>query len=172
MPNTYSLIASSTVGAGGAANIDFTSIPATYTDLCVYVSTRTSKTGTVFDTLNLRFNGDTGSNYTLKAVQGSGSAASSYGSTTTQLNIGNSNSAITTSNTFNSTSVYIPNYLSSTSKSVSADDVLENNATEAYATLGAGLWTGTSAITSIRIYAVGANFVQYSTAYLYGIKKD
>jgi hypothetical protein len=34
MANTYTLIASSvTVGSGGAANIEFTSIPATYTDL-------------------------------------------------------------------------------------------------------------------------------------------
>jgi hypothetical protein len=35
MANTFELIASSTVGSGGAANIDFTSIPATYTDLCL-----------------------------------------------------------------------------------------------------------------------------------------
>ena len=33
MANTYTLIASLTVGSGGAANIEFTSIPATYTDL-------------------------------------------------------------------------------------------------------------------------------------------
>jgi hypothetical protein len=30
---TYTLINSVTVGSGGAANIEFTSIPATYTDL-------------------------------------------------------------------------------------------------------------------------------------------
>ena len=33
MANTYVLISSSTVGSGGAASIDFSSIPATYTDL-------------------------------------------------------------------------------------------------------------------------------------------
>jgi hypothetical protein len=33
MATTYEIIASVTVGSGGAANIEFTSIPATYTDL-------------------------------------------------------------------------------------------------------------------------------------------
>jgi hypothetical protein len=37
MANTFELIASSTVGSGGAANIDFTSIPATFTDLCLSI---------------------------------------------------------------------------------------------------------------------------------------
>ena len=35
MANTYVAIATVTVGSGGAASIDFTSIPATYTDLVV-----------------------------------------------------------------------------------------------------------------------------------------
>ena len=33
MATTYTLISSVTVGSGGAANIEFTSIPSTYTDL-------------------------------------------------------------------------------------------------------------------------------------------
>ena len=42
MANTYELIASSTVGAGGASSIDFNSIPNTYTDLLVKLSGRSS----------------------------------------------------------------------------------------------------------------------------------
>jgi hypothetical protein len=38
MATTYDLISSVTVGSGGAANIEFTSIPATYTDLVVLFS--------------------------------------------------------------------------------------------------------------------------------------
>jgi len=40
MANTYTLIASSTVGSGGAATVSFSSITATYTDLCLLASVR------------------------------------------------------------------------------------------------------------------------------------
>jgi hypothetical protein len=46
----------------------------------------------------------------------------------------------------------------------------ENNSTTAWALgLMAGLWSSTSAITSIELYAPSQTFLQYSTAYLYGI---
>ena len=40
MANTYEAIATVEVGSGGAANIELTSIPATYTDLSLFISTR------------------------------------------------------------------------------------------------------------------------------------
>jgi hypothetical protein len=40
MATTFIKIASVTVGSGGAASMDFTSIPSTYTDLVIKVSTR------------------------------------------------------------------------------------------------------------------------------------
>ena len=55
MANTYTLIASNTVGSGGAASISFSSIPSTYTDLLVKISTR-DNTGSFNDML-LTFNG-------------------------------------------------------------------------------------------------------------------
>ena len=52
MAGTYKLIGSVTVGAGGAANIDFTSIPSTYTDLAIKVSYRSTATpGVAVDNL-------------------------------------------------------------------------------------------------------------------------
>jgi hypothetical protein len=75
-----------------------------------------------------------------------------------------------TANTFGNGEIYIPNYAGSTQKSVSADAVAENNsATYIYSALNAGLWTGTAAITSIKLLIPSYNFVQYSTAYLYGV---
>ena len=56
MANTFVLLASTTVGSGGASSIDFTSIPATYTDLVVKVSGRIdyAQTGDYFKiTFNL-----------------------------------------------------------------------------------------------------------------------
>jgi hypothetical protein len=40
MANTYEAIATVTVGSGGATDIEFTSIPGTYTDLLIKSSLR------------------------------------------------------------------------------------------------------------------------------------
>ena len=55
---TFIKIASVEVGSGGAANIDFTSIPQTYTDLKLVYAIRTSYAGIV-EQLNFSFNAST-----------------------------------------------------------------------------------------------------------------
>jgi len=175
MANTYKLIASSTVGSGGAANIEFTSIPATYTDLCVKMSARAVSGGDTFASLLLTFN-SSATGYTNKRITASGStpASSSDGTTYIYLKYGINGSASTAS-TFGNLDIYIPNYAGSNYKSVSSDYVTENNATEAWRGLNAGLWSNTAAITSIKLeadYGGIQNWAQYTTAYLYGIKKD
>jgi len=174
MANTYVQIGSTvTVGAGNAASIEFTSIPNTYTDLIVLLSGR-SNNAAINVSLQMQFNNDTGNNYTYRALQGSGSAANSFsGVSGSNIFCSSMPSGNSTSNTFGSAYIYIPNYLASTQKSVSIDAVGENNATEAYTNLVAGLWTGTSAITSIKFTLFSSNvFVQNSTATLYGILKS
>ena len=171
MANTYVKIASVTVGSGGAASIDFTSIPGTYTDLVVKLSSR-STTGTT--AVGATLNSDTGSNYTERQLEGNGSGVSSASGTYSSMRMGSSNGGTdTTSNTFASSELYIPNYAGSSNKSASTDAVTENNTSTAYANLRALLWNNTSAITSISIKNTnGNNFVQYSTATLYGIKNS
>jgi len=68
--------------------------------------------------------------------------------------------------------IYIPNYAGSTNKSFSSETNQENNATAAFARLLAGLWSQTAAITDIEITPNTGNWVQYSTAVLYGISKS
>lgn len=175
MANTYVKIGSTvTVGAGGSASIDFTSIPSTYTDLVVKLSSRTTDT-TVNDSsaIALQFNGDTASNYSRRTVFGDGGAVGSSSATTTSMRIGFTTTNGDTANTFGNAEIYIPNYAGSTAKSVSADAVTEANVAQfIYAALNAGLWTGTAAITSIKLIAPSFNFMQYSTATLYGILKN
>jgi hypothetical protein len=163
---TYIQIASVTVGSGGASTIDFTSIPSTYTDLLLNFSTRCSQNGTFG--IRVAYN-TTASNFTGIYIQGNGAAASS-GSAPQLVGVSPGNAI--TANTFNSGSLYIPNYAGSNNKSFSADDVLENNATTAYQTLNAGLWSQTAAINAIKLTPDSAStFIQYSTATLYGISK-
>lgn len=172
MPNTFTLIASSTVGAGGAASIDFTSIPSTYTDLCLKVSVR-ANSGFATQQMYMTFNGNT-SSYSARQLYGDGSSATSatLSNSGAAISIVNTNSTSSTASTFSSTDVYIPNYTSSNNKSASADSVTENNGTTALAGLTAGLWSNTSAITSITLTPQGGSWQQYSTAYLYGIIKS
>jgi hypothetical protein len=165
------LIESKTL-ATAAASIEFTSIPQTYTDLVLVASLRNAGGNEVF----VRFNGDTGGNYSWRRLQGTGAAAlsdsqASYGGYNaffyfTYASTENSDTA----NTFGNGQLYIPNYTGSTTKSVSSDAVNENNATTARQAITAGLWNNTSAITSIAITGNG-NYAIGSTVSLYGILK-
>jgi hypothetical protein len=168
MAYTYSKIATYTVGSGGIASIDFLNIPQTYTDLVLKVSARTNTTGSG-NGFVMYLNGST-SSYTRRSVYGDGSTTASNSGTTAAGGL--INGTTETSNTFASTDIYIPNYTGSNFKSTSHDTVSENNATFAYVLLSAGLWSNTSPITSMTLVPNAGNFVQYTSAHLYGIKAE
>ncbi len=167
MANTYTLIQAVTVGSGGAASIEFTSIPQTYTDLLYKISARMSvDTASVL----LRFNGTT-TNGSIRWIDSDGTngtgnvdGSNQYGPVHGAVN------STKTANVFGNAEIYISNYTSSKHKSSSTDGVTEHNATATTMALGANRWANTAAITSIQLVsAAPGNFVQYSTAYLYGI---
>lgn len=172
MPVTYKKIASITIGAGGGASFEFTSIPSTYTDLTIHLSPR-STSAQVYEFVGIRFN-DSTTSYSNRYLRGNGSAASSASNATTYIETEMVNGDTSTASTFGSMNIYIPNYAGSTNKSVSVDGVSENNATSAFASLNAGLWSNTAAITKILLFPVlsGSTWKQYSTATLYGISKS
>jgi hypothetical protein len=174
MATTYTLISSVTVGSGGAANITFSSIPSTYTDLCLVTSARSNVAGTYGTGFYLEYNGSGGTAYDTRALEGYSSTAASYTTAGfSALNLGGVVGTSQTANTFNSTQVYIPNYAGSNNKSASIDNVQENNSTTAWDhNLSAGLWSNTAAITQIKLTANTGSFVQYTTAYLYGISSS
>jgi hypothetical protein len=167
MAFTYSKLAEVTVGSGGAAAIDFTNIPQNYDDLKIVFSTRDNN-GQSQNGIFVSINGST-ANFTNRYLLGSGSAASS-GSIARFL--GYSPGAGATASTFSNGELYFPNYRSSNNKSFSADNVQETNASTAYMVMTAHLLSQTAAIISISLIADSANFVQHSTATLYGVKAE
>ena len=169
MAFTYSKLAEVTVGSGGSATITLSNIPQNYNDLVIKLSGRSSRTGFAYDDLNISFNIST-SNFSAKALQGAG--VSSPQSFSPSNFIGQLDTTVNTSNTFNSVDVYIPNYSNSTFKSYSSDSVHEENGTSAYTNFVAGLWSNTSAINQITFIAGVGNFLQHSTATLYGVKAE
>jgi hypothetical protein len=174
MANTFVKIASVSVGSGGAANIDFTSIPSTYTDLCIKVSARTNgSTANNWQSGALTFNGST-SGYSGILLAGRGDlSAVSITSTTSNIEFAfYSSDAGTTASTFASNDIYVPNYAGSNNKSVSSDIAEEDNAARALAGICAGLWSNSAAINRVTLTSNNGSFVQYSTATLYGIKNS
>ena len=162
---TFTQIGSTvTVGVLGAASIDFSSIPSTYTDLVLKISARLTA-AVDFGSLSIAFNGSTAS-FTSRIIQGDGTSAVSAGLTNFAGGVGGT---LLTASTFNNVEIYIPNYAGSTNKSFSIDAVVENNATDGRQTLVAGLRSNTAAINQITLTSASGNFVQYSTAYLYGV---
>jgi hypothetical protein len=168
MPNTYEVISSVTVGSGGQAAIEFTSIPSTYTDLLIKISGR-SALSALGDNATVSFNNSTANQSQRSLYTEVTASATSYTYTTFYIWLPGSTA---TASTFGNTEIYIPNYAGSNNKSFSGDSVGENNGTRNDMALNASLWSNTSAITSVKVTSNGGNFVQHSTAVLYGIKNS
>ena len=166
------LIETATVGAGGAATITFNSIPQNFDDLLVVISARINFAATTVS-LGLVLN-SAASDTSWRFLSGNGSSAGSgSASGATDFLVGDVPGTSSTANTFGNSSVYIPNYRANQAKSLSADNVAENNATAANHAIVAGLCSKTAAVTSltIRFYGGGFDLVAGTTATLYGITR-
>ena len=171
MAATYTLI-SSNVLASSAASVTFSAIPTTYTDLVLRVSAR-DNAGGIENNLLVTVNAIT-SNYSRTFLRGWGGSPATESARNTSLANYNFASAVngsgTTSNSFSSVEIYIPNYAGSTNKPVSGFQVVESNqSTGVPIVVMAGLLSNTAAITSLEIKSNAGNLVSGSSLYLYGI---
>jgi hypothetical protein len=177
MANTYKSIASITVGSGGANYIEFTNIPSTYTDLIVKASLRDNRSDAPMTDIKVSFNGAPGgTSYTYQVLSkdASNGVFAAGGSSAAHAPGLYEDSDTATVNTFSTFEMYLPNYTSSSFKSVSLESFGENNSSDQYGGMASSLWSSTSAITSIRLtpYYAGLAYKQHSTATLYGISKS
>jgi hypothetical protein len=166
MPATYEPIATTTTTSASPA-ITFSGISQNYTDLVLIVSIRANSTPTSFGT-GIRFNSDTGTNYSRTVAYGTGSTTASFNSLNQSRIFFSAGS--TNANQFNVIRLNIMNYSNSTTyKTVIArnDDISD------VTSMTAALWRSTSAITSLTITPYDDNstgFATGSTFTLYGIK--
>lgn len=169
MPTRRQLIQKITLNSN-ASSVTFSNIPQNYTDLKLVVSARTDHAA-YFDNALIRFNGDSGSNYSWRGVYGlNGSTYSDYVVDTGFQRVYATGSSAT-SGTFGHTIFSIPQYSGSTVKACSTSACTESNISNGPIVYnGALLWNSTSAITSINITSSNLkNFLAGSTFYLYGI---
>lgn len=158
-------IASATT-TGGASSISFSSIPQTYNDLVLFISSQ----GTAGTNAQLvSFNGSTSS---FSDVHMYGNGASTTTASSLARLFGLYNSPTVGDNIYTNNFIYIPNYASSTTrKSFTGDVTSENPGSVVTLLLGQGVWGNTDAINSITITLISGNtYSANSTAYLYGIK--
>jgi hypothetical protein len=154
-----------------SATVTLDNIPQTgYTDLKLVVSARGDASS--LPDVMMRFNGDTGSNYTALELSAIGTGTPTSGRYTTTDAHFHMNGNTTTASTFSNAEVYIPNYtVTGVTKAFYGDAVNENNvaSTLVQSRLIAWRWSGTAAINTINILTNGGNFVAGSTFSLYGI---
>lgn len=167
---TYKAIAK-TVLTGTQNNIDFTSIPATYTDLLLVVSGRSSGSGTsqsIYLSCNYATTGY--GSTTFIAIESNGSTVTSD----TYANQGGIPGSGSTSNTFGNAEFYLADYAGSTQKSINSTVINESNTGTITARIRttAALLNDTNPITTIRVVDSGGGFVSGSRFDLYGIKNS
>ena len=162
----FQSIATVTVGSGGAANIEFTSIPGTYQHLQIRSISRCSDTAAVDGAVVLQINGV--SVERTHGLYGSGSTAGAFSGTAGYaMNTLGTNAL---ANTFAASVINILDYAStSKNKTICALNGYDVNASGGYIFVYSSLRVTTAAVTSIRLSG-GWNWLQHSTFALYGIK--
>jgi hypothetical protein len=159
--NTYTPLATVTLG-GSDASITFASIPATYRDLILVINGSTTGNAD----FGLRFNGDSGANYSFVYMGGNGSGtASGANSGETQV-------------------VLDAYFWRSTERSNLVAQIMDYSATDKHKTVlsrnsvasggvdaFANRWANTAAITSVevRVSTGGQSFATGTTLSLYGV---
>ena len=173
-----------TVGPSGAANVEFTSIPGTYTHLQVRAFGQTNRETVGFDSMRVQFNGVSGasggSGYTRHGITGNGSSVSAFGADSS-----NSNNdcqfawalGTTTGSSWGTGIIDILDYTNTNKyKTIRSIGGVDLNGTVGgsggFVGLGSNLFLlNTNAITSIKLIPfVGSTISQYSHFALYGIK--
>ena len=169
LATSFDSIATVTVGAGGASDMTFTSIPSTYKHLQIrFFGFQGVSTNSHIQVGNGSI--DTGSNYAWHELYGDGSsAAAGAGASQTYMKFSFMSSGGTT---YPQTGICdILDYQNSnkykTLRVLAGSDM---NGATGYAIFRSGLWQSTNAINTIKIFPASGSFSQYTTAALYGVK--
>ena len=166
MAATYEIITTSVL-TSTTATVTFSSIPATYTDLVLIMNPIANTAANSYP--YLRFNSDSGTNYSRTFLRGNGTTTS--GDFGQNENVGYliGGNVIQTSNIFNAI-VHFNNYSNTTTHKNWLASTNSATGTNNGVELTGGTWRSTSAINNIVLYCGSNSFVSGSTFSLYGIK--
>jgi hypothetical protein len=166
MTATYEKIATNTLGSA-TNSITFSTISGAYTDL-VLISHITGFSDANYSAA-IRFNSDTGTNYSLKNIYGTGSSAASD-STSNAAQIQCFGKAVGVPNAVSTGITNIMNYSNTTTYKTA---LTRWGQASVGLNANVGTWRSTSAITSVTIFGLNSNtFSTGSTFTIYGIKAE
>lgn len=154
-----------TVGPAGASSLSFTNIPSTYSHLQIRGVATSASTPRIY----LRYNSDSGSNYTYHFLEGNGSSAVASAGANQAENWMFINGFVAANNP----AAFIVDVLdySNTNKFKTIRTLEGNdNNSSGYVALSSGLWRSTSAISSIELRTSSSTFSANSTFALYAVK--
>ena len=169
-------IATTTVGAGTAASVTFSSIPQDYTHLQLRLFTQDTRATYGITETRISFNGDSSSVYRTHNLYGDGSSTTSNATAElAYIILGDGVYGTTTGGTFGAGIADILDYTNTNKfKTVRHIAGVDINGTIASfggrVGLSSGLWRSTSAISSLTLVPQNGNFAQYSKISLYGVK--
>lgn len=157
-----------TVLGSAAASISFTSIAGTYETLRVVLTGR-SAVAANSDTVILRFNNDSGTNYDWQSVIHQGATSTPASSTSQTQGVAGVVPGTSTTGGVGQTEVVIPGYARTTfQKTCHASMFYYSAGTTLLRTVGT-LWKSTAAITRVDLIGNGGNLAAGTVATLYGI---
>jgi len=168
MAATYEPIATTTLGSN-AASVTFSSISGSYTDL-VLIGFASNNNADASNTGTLRFNSDSGNNYSDTIVYTEGNTPTSIRqSNVAQIGLwtimGNTDTARKST-----IIIHINNYSNTTTYKSTLTRIGTPTTSGGWTNMSVGLWRNTAAITSITLGGGGVDWLSNSTFTLYGIK--
>jgi hypothetical protein len=179
IPGTFESISTFTVTSGGTSSIAFTSIPSTYKNLQLRITAQTNRGTYGIDEALMRFNSDTGNNYTAHRMFGDGTnAVASETVSVSGILVGSGHLGTTTGGQFGINIIDIFDYASTNkNKTTRLIGGTDHNGAQ-YGTIGgrvgqtSAFWTNSgNAISAITLTPANASlFTEYSSFALYGIK--
>jgi hypothetical protein len=161
-----------TLGAS-AANVDVTSISATYAHLLVVIYAR-GDNASVNTGIQIRFNGDSAANYDYQLMRAAGATVSNvaegFGQTSASMGLCPANTA--GANLFGAQVVFIPHYAGASNNKVLvlvSSHKYGTSTTNIIAELDAGFWRSNAAINRITLLPAAGNFVTGTRVTVYGM---
>ena len=159
------------INTGGTAltgsSVTISSIPSTYTNL--YILAVNAYTTTADQSTDIRFNSDTGTNYSYMGLRGIGSTVTCGGSRgTTTLQVNDRTQTASTNNKLASVAITVNRYTDTTGRFVSSTAYAVDSADSLQIVNRVGLYNGASAISSVTIISGGT--WSGGTIYVYGVK--
>jgi len=167
----FDALATVTVPSGGVASITFAGIPNTYKHLQIRSMFRSGTAGSE-DSVIMRFNGDSGNNYSYHFLFGNGSSANASATSSTSLIYPWAVPAASfLANSFGVQIIDLLDYANTTkNKTTRTLAGYDDNSTGGRIALTSGAWYNTSAVNSISITTGGSSIAQHSQFTLFGVK--